>query len=62
MALFQTTVLNKFLAEQDKDFLIAQYNIFKSYFLGIPIYNTHKLVSIYFCIKATKSSNKYLAS
>lgn len=62
MALFQTSVLHKYLAELDKDFLIAHYNIFKSYFLGIPNYNITKLVSIYFRIKATKSSNKYLAS
>jgi len=39
MALFQTSVLNKYLAEQDKDLLLAQYNIFKSYFLNPTIQN-----------------------
>lgn len=39
MALFQTSVLNKYLAEQDKDFLLAQYNIYKNYFLNPTIQN-----------------------
>ncbi len=36
MALFQTSVLKKYLIEQDKDYLLAQYNI---YFLNPTIQN-----------------------
>ena len=39
MALFQTSVLNKYLTDQYKDFLLVQYNIFKSYFLNPTIQN-----------------------
>lgn len=39
MALFQTSVLQKYLAEQDNDLLLAQYNIFISYFLNPTIQN-----------------------
>ena len=39
MPLFQTSVLQKYLAEQDNDLLLAQYNIFKSYFLNPTIQN-----------------------
>ena len=37
MALFQTSVLNKHLSEQDKEFVLQQYSIFKEYFLNTTI-------------------------
>ena len=37
MALFQTSVLNKHLSEQDKEFVLQQYSIFKEYFLNTAI-------------------------
>jgi type I restriction-modification system DNA methylase subunit len=37
MALFQTSVLNKYLSEQDKELVLQQYSIFKEYFLNSTI-------------------------
>jgi hypothetical protein len=37
MPLFQTTVLNKYLAQQPKDLLASQYSTFKTYFLNATI-------------------------
>jgi hypothetical protein len=37
MPLFQTSVLNKYLAEQDKQLLEQQYALYRSYFLNATI-------------------------
>jgi type I restriction-modification system DNA methylase subunit len=37
MALYQTSVLNKYLSEQDRELVLNQYSIFKNYFLNTTI-------------------------
>ncbi|MFM2385956.1 MAG: hypothetical protein RL660_713 [Bacteroidota bacterium] len=37
MALFQTSVLNKYLAAQQQEVLVAQYNVFRAYFHNTTI-------------------------